>query len=462
MLTRRDLLIGGGLATAGMAGGLGIGLAGRAAAAAPDVVLTAQPARFALQPGVVTEGLRSYAADGPPPVLRLKQGEPFVADLDNRLDEATTVHWHGLRVPNAADGVPYVTQPLVDPGERFRYAFSPPDAGTFWYHPHCNTLDQMGHGLTGVLVVEEPEDPGFDQEVVLNLRDFRLGDDGQFTQQWVPRQAARAGTFGTVLTANWLQAPVYDAPAGGLVRLRLAATDVTRIYKLRATGAEAQVIALDGHPVPAPFALPDDFLLAPGQRLDLAVRMPAGEGEEAVLETLAGNRLAPLARLRAVGRARARSLAELAPLSTNPLPAPDLAAAETVEFAFSATADTSAVESLCGTLGYTFWAINRRAWPGDTPDPGAPLAVLRLGRSYVFSLANRTPHAHPIHLHGMAFRLLASNKRTLLPLVTDTALLLPDERIDVALVADNPGDWVFHCHVIEHQKTGMTGFIRVE
>jgi FtsP/CotA-like multicopper oxidase with cupredoxin domain len=460
-LTRRELLIGCGLTAAGMAGGLSVGLAGRATAAAPDMVIAPQPARFALVPGAVTDVL-SYAPDAPPPVIRIRQGEVFVAELDNRLDERTTIHWHGLRVPNAMDGVPYLTQPPVEPGERFRYAFTPPDAGTFWYHPHCNTLEQMGHGLTGVLVVEEAEDPGFDAEVVLNLRDFRLGDDGRFLPPSIPRQAARAGTFGTVLTANWRQAPVHDAPAGGLVRLRLAATDVTRIYRLRMTGGEAEAIALDGNPAPTPFALPDDFLLGPGQRLDLAVRMPDGEGEEAALATLAGNRLVTLARLRATGASLGRSLAELAPLPPNPVPEPDLSAAETLAFEFSATADTADRPSVCGTPGYTFWAINRQAWPGDMPDPGAPLVVLRLGRSYVLSLSNRTPHMHPIHLHGMSFRLLHSNRRELLPLVTDTALLLPDERVDVALVADNPGDWVFHCHIIEHQKTGMTGFIRVE
>lgn len=460
-IARRDFLIGGALTGAGIAGGLGAGLIGRARAAAPDVVLTAQPGRFALDGATVTDGTLSYLPDAPPPVLRLQQGVPFVADLDNRLAEPTTVHWHGMRIANAMDGVPYLTQPLVEPGQQFRYAFTPPDAGTFWYHPHCNTLEQMGHGLTGLLIVEEAEDPGFDAEVALNLRDFRVGEDGQFITQFMPRQSGRAGTYGTLLTANWQQQPVYDAPAGGLVRLRLAATDVTRIYKLRGENGQARVIALDANPVPAPFPL-DEYPLGPGQRMDLAVRMPGGEGEAFILETIAGTRVVPLARIRAVGADLGRSLDDLAPLPANPVPEPDLANAETIPFEFTATADTSQVPSFCGTLGYTFWAINRVAWPGDIPEPGAPLAALRLGRSYIFSLNNRTPHSHPIHLHGMSFRLLRSNKRELPPLVTDTALILPDERMEVALVADNPGDWVFHCHIVEHQKTGMTGYIRVE
>ncbi len=127
----------------------------------------------------------------------------------------------------------------------------------------------------------------------------------------------------------------------------------------------------------------------------------------------------------------------------------------------TATAEHKAAPSICGSLGYTFWAINKVPWPGDTPDPIAPIEEMKLGKSYVLQVANRTPHAHPIHLHGLSFRILNSNKRTFLPPPTDTILLLPDEQAEVALVADNPGDWVVHCHIIEHQKTGMTGYFKI-
>ncbi len=91
----------------------------------------------------------------------------------------------------------------------------------------------------------------------------------------------------------------------------------------------------------------------------------------------------------------------------------------------------------------------------------APLVEMRLGKSYVFNLENNTPHAHPIHLHGMNFKVISSNARAVQPLITDTYLVLPDEKVQLALVADNVGDWVLHCHIIEHQKTGMTSFVRV-
>lgn len=402
----------------------------------------------------------TYGDQGMPPVLRLRRGELFRAQLANFIDEPTTVHWHGLRIANAMDGVPFMTQPYVYPGDSFDYAFVPPDAGTFWYHPHCNTLEQMGHGLTGVLVVEDRDDPAFDGEIVLNLRDWRLDESGKFLAPFRPRDAARTGTYGTVRTANWQQQPVYDVPAGGLVRLRVAITDVTRIYAFGVEGGEARVIALDGNPVAERFT-PQALQLGPGQRLDLAVRMPDQEGAIVGLRDLRGTKSIVLAGLRAVGPTLRRDLREVAALSSNPVKPCDVNQAVRIPLVLSATAENAPSGDICGALGYSFWAINKRPWPGDTRDPTTPLAELKLGRSYIVEMANTTPQLHPIHLHGMSFTLLKSNKRTLPPLVSDTFLILPDEKVELGLVADNPGDWLFHCHVIEHQKSGMTSYLRV-
>jgi FtsP/CotA-like multicopper oxidase with cupredoxin domain len=358
------------------------------------------------------------------------------------------------------DGVPFLIQPYVYTGDHFDYAFTPPDAGTFWYHPHCNTLIQMGHGLTGVIVVENPDDPQFDAELVVNLRDWRLCDDGQFIQQFRPRDAARSGTYGTVRTANWHEEPQYDAPAGGLVRLRLAITDVTRIYSLQLEGAEAAVIAIDGNPVPERFPL-DLLQIGPGQRLDLAVRVPDREGAVLGLKDIRGTKKKVLATLRAVGASLKRDLRDLAALEPNPVPAPDLSSARHIPLALSATAENVPADSICGSLGYSFWAINKVPWSGDTPDPTAPLAELKLGRSYVIDMENLTPHAHPIHLHGMSFTVLSSSTGPVRPLVSDTYLIQPDEKVQLGFVADSPGDWLLHCHIIEHQKTGMTSYVRV-
>ena len=237
LLTRRNLLKASAVAGAY---GIGIGVAGKfgLAEAAPEpYLLKAVKTQAALTNTGLTKDIMSWGDGGMPPVLRMTKGKPYAARLTNTLDEPTTIHWHGLRIANKMDGVPFMTQPYVYTGDSFDYAFTPPDAGTFWYHPHCNTLTQMGHGMTGVIVVEDEADPTFDSEVVLNLRDWRLGSDGQFIAPFRPRDAAKTGTYGTVRTANWHQEPQYDAPACGLIRLRIAVTDVTLIFSLKMEGA---------------------------------------------------------------------------------------------------------------------------------------------------------------------------------------------------------------------------------
>lgn len=98
---------------------------------------------------------------------------------------------------------------------------------------------------------------------------------------------------------------------------------------------------------------------------------------------------------------------------------------------------------------------------GRYADPTAPLAELKLGKSYVIDMENLTPQVHPIHLHGMSFKVLSSSKRQIQPQITDTYLIQADEKVQLGFVADNPGDWLLHCHIIEHQKTGMTSYLRV-
>lgn len=448
--------------------GAGVGLAGRfgmAKAAAHPITLEAVKRDAVIVGNEATHSVLTYESAGlsvgpMPPLLRLTRGEPFAAQLKNSIDEPTTIHWHGLRIPNAMDGVPFLTQPYVYTGDTFDYAFTPPDAGTFWYHPHCNTLTQMGHGMTGVLVVEDPNDPVFDAEIVLNLRDWRLGGDGQFIAQFKPRDAAKSGTYGTVRTANWAVEPTHDAPAGGLVRLRLAVTDVTRIYTLKLVGADALIMAIDGQPLPVGEPL-DTAVISPGQRLDLIIRMPDDEGAIVKLEDIRPSTPKVVANFRAVGTSLKRNLGDAPTFRPNAPVEADFSTATAIPLVLSATAENAAKESFCGSLGYSFWAINKVPWPGDSDDPTAPLAELKLGQTYLLNMENVTPHAHPIHLHGMNFQVVSSSKGPVAPLVSDTYLIMPDEKVQLALVADNLGDWVFHCHIIEHQKTGMTGYFRV-
>jgi FtsP/CotA-like multicopper oxidase with cupredoxin domain len=429
---------------------------------ADPIAINVQNAAFDLGKGL-THGLVSTSKNMPPPVLRLRKNQPAKLRVSNQLSDYTTMHWHGLRIPNKMDGVPYLTQFPIGPGTSFDYEFTPPDSGTYWYHPHCQTMEQMAHGLTGILIVEDEKDPQFDAEIALNLKDFHLDKDGGLDTPYTKRGAARGGTMGNVMATNWLQNPSYKAPAGGLVRLRIAATDTARIYRIALDGAKGKVVAMDGHATDlVPWPTKDTpLIVAPGQRVDMAIQMPT-EGGVVTLNhhALSGSR--SLAQLVPVGQNLKHQLEDLPALARNLLPEPDLSTAETHEFLFGWTPEADPQNNgWCGSLGYSFWSINKKPWPGDAEPNVGPLAEMKLGKSYILRLRNESPNDHPIHLHGLVFKLLRSNKRDIPQIWTDTAHLLKDETIDVALVADNLGDWAFHCHVIEHQKSGLAGYLSV-
>ncbi|MGH6739863.1 MAG: multicopper oxidase domain-containing protein, partial [Bradyrhizobium sp.] len=150
-------------------------------AAEPKLIearLEARPARVQLVPAEYpSTEVWAYNGTIPGPVLRVRQGDRLRAMVKNALAEGTTVHWHGIRLPNAMDGVPVITQPSIEPGGEFLYDFVPPDAGTFFYHPHQRSYEQVGRGLAGVLIVEEREPPKVDRDVVWVLGDWRLNRD---------------------------------------------------------------------------------------------------------------------------------------------------------------------------------------------------------------------------------------------------------------------------------------------
>lgn len=438
--------------------------------------LTAAPRRRLLNSSP-TEIL-DYADGEGPVVLRMKQGEWLQAMLTNKLNEHTSIHWHGIRLPNAMDGVPYLTQPPVQPGESFTYAFRPPDTGTFFFHPHCNTVEQLGRGLAGVLVIEGDETRPFDADIVLAYRDWRIGADGEFLPLMTDAGAAKAGTFGDHRTVNDKVQPVYQAPAGGDIRLRFLNLDMSRIVDLGVDGAEAWLIATDGNGLP-PRKL-KSWRMGPAMRADLCLRMPAMPGVKVRIMNYYAAQPLVLAEIEATGPALDRPPFEVAPLRMGHLPEPELDGAETFPLRLTAaTAPNSGsgdlppdlvlpdgevlryADALCLTPD-TFWSFNGKSWPmQDHEVLPPPLVTFRRGKSYIIELINQTPHMHPIHLHGHTFKVIASSKEEVVPHFADTTLVAPKERVKIAFKADNPGDWMIHCHIIEHQETGMMGIFRV-
>ncbi len=421
-----------------------------------DYVLVAKEAPIELMPGKITPAL-TFNEVAPAPVIKAKQGQRLRIKLINQLAQATTIHWHGIRIDNAMDGVPFLTQPPVMPGESFVYEFVTPDAGTFWYHPHINSVEQLSKGMVGLIVVEEANKLDFDADIPLILKKWRLDDNGRFMQLSTPRKAARMGTPGTWQTINDKHEPTYDVPAGGAVRLRLANLDNTLTYDLLIEHDDVKYLSYDGMPL-IPAREQQEYPLGPGMRIDAGLIAPQTIGKEIGIYRVRGTRKELLCTLRSIA-STVTPKTEIPTLPANPISVPDLENAETHHFTF----DWSGAVAPMGESGKpSFWAINKIPWQGMMEGKiPPPLVQLALGNSYIFELENTSQYHHPIHMHGVVFTVLNSNKRDIKPYQADTVMLGKYETIQVAFKADNPGRWMYHCHLIEHMKTGLMGYFEI-
>ncbi|RUO99769.1 multicopper oxidase family protein [Hyphomicrobium sp.] len=406
------------------------------------------------------------------PIVRVKLGERLDTVFRNNLPregEVASIHWHGLRIPNTQDGVPYMTQQPIPPGGEGRYSFVPPDTGSFFFHTHCNSVEHFGRGLMGTLIVEGDEITPADGEIVLMMKDWRIGPDGKFLPFSTDEGAAKSGTAGTVRSVNGATSPVISVPSAANVRIRFYNLDPMRISEIGFEDAQAAIIALDGNGVP-PMPL-ESWRLGTAMRVDILLRTAAPGGSIKLYDYFSAEPFV-LAEFKSEGPPKRTDAFVPTPLKVMPFAKLDEANAQLIPFEFSATPTGAAVAAIGAGPGIeigplclakrTFWAINKQAWPGrDHRDLGPPLAVLKAGQSYIFELNNTTPRAHPIHIHGHTFEVLNSSKRDLPRFRCDTILLIPNERIQVGLVAGEPGKWMFHCHILEHQEAGMMGYIEV-
>jgi len=461
--TRRDFLAASGAALAWA------GLPPVRAADGRDVLrLRTGQATFSLAPHGpdAVQGCWGYGGTVPGPVIRVRQGTPLRVVLENGLTQDTTIHWHGIRLPNAMDGVPHLTQAPVAPGGRFEYAFVPPDAGTYWYHPHANAPEQLGRGLSGALIVEEPKPYPADRDLVWLLDDWMLDRHGHVVDGFDDYHArSHDGRVGNTVTINGALPDEVAVRPHERIRLRLINAANARIFRLRLGDLPAHVIALDGQPV-APFEA-GRVVLGPGMRADLVldVTAPAGAGID-VIDDFYAPAAYRLVTLRVAGEpARAAAVARTPPpLPANPVPEPepDGAAHHVIEFAGGMMGRLPREEMLRLMRSGLAWTVNGQAHAADAHARHAPLFAVRRGQSCRLTLVNDTRWFHPIHLHGHHFRVLARNGRPepRTPL-RDTVLMAPEERVEIAFRADNPGDWMLHCHVLEHHAGGMGGVFRV-
>lgn len=406
-----------------------------------------------------------YNGSAPGPELRVRQGETFSAVLDNGLpSQGTSIHWHGVRLPNEMDGVPNVTQPPVLPGERFEYAFVAQDAGTFWYHPHMNSLEQVSRGMSGVLVVEEREPPEVDTELTLVLDDWRMTEDAQIHESFGNmHDMSHAGRLGNYVTVNGQFQWTRQVGTGDRLRLRLVNTATARIFTLRAQGIRLWVAALDGMPLEKPREV-TELRLGPAQRVDVVADVVAQPNSEALLASVERDGQFLVAAFPTGASAPKTSRAAPAPFPPNAHPEPDLSVARSAILVMEGGAMRGLPNgALYKGVQMEMSALveNRQVWAfnGQAGMSEAPLIEAKVGETIRISIENRTAFPHAQHLHGYHFRLIDKDER--LGAWRDTVLIDPNETRDIAFVAQTPGDWMFHCHMLAHQMAGMMTWIRV-
>jgi FtsP/CotA-like multicopper oxidase with cupredoxin domain len=411
-------------------------LAGMAACAILPVRAEAQADGFRViraRPGVARlrgddlTPVRGFDGTVPGPVLRVKRGEEIKMRLLNELVTEMTVHWHGVRVPNAMDGVAGLTQAAIGPGESFDYRFEPPDAGTFWYRAHTRTIEDRA--LYGLLLVDESEPVAVDRDLALILDAWALGADGRLSMDGAPQ-----------FTVNGL--PSLDIPinANERVRLRLLNAARNRLITVRIDRHAATVVAIDGQPA-EPFAARDSrVILAPGNRIDLFVDASLTPGSSAPIFIGSEEREAPIARLvygPGVGP-RSAILPDVKPLPANPLP-------ERMNFASGIKLEIVLDDPR-----------HRRSGGGY----GRPLFTTTARQTVMLAFKNTSDRAHVAHLHGHHARLLDAMDDGWKPFWLDTVLAPPQRTTRVAFVADNRGKWLIESDVLG-VRAGMRAWFEV-
>jgi len=411
-----------------------------------EVELVASPSTIELIDGTATD-VWSYNGSVPGPPIRISLGDTLRVTVRNELEAATTIHWHGIRVPNDMDGVPDVNQPRIEAGESFVYEFTPPDAGTYWYHSHTDGSEQLERGLYGSLVVDDRENTtDYDHDVVWVLDDWRLTDDGQIDPEFnTSNDRTQSGRWGNLITVNAGIDEQLEVRPGDRIRLRLVNASNGRVYTPDFGNLDATLIAVDGL-ITKTNRDASSLVLAPGNRVDLDIVAPTTAGSYTVNDLYSGLSQ-PLASLLVADQ-------ELA--TANDFAAPTNPAVPDWESALEAPVDHELVFETVNVDDEWLWTINGKSYPDHEP------LELTAGQFTKIRLVNQTHPLHPMHLHGQFFKVLTRNGEPVdEPHFRDTVLLDRLDVVEIGLVPLDEGTWVLHCHIQEHAEAGMMTIMNV-
>lgn len=439
-----------------------------------DLTLRAAPSTARLRGSVDTE-VWSYNGEYPAPLIRLRRGDEARILLVNELDEDTIVHWHGLDVPERADGHPRFA---IAPGEEYAYDFQVTDApGLYWYHPHTHgrTAPQTYMGMAGLLIIDDEEEaalglPSGEFELGLVLQDKRLGDGGQLRYAPAMGPDRMFGYLGDTGVANGVADAQVEVKRG-TYRLRIVNGANARIFEL-ALGDDLPftLLGADGGLLSEPTSL-RRLTLATGERADLLVDFSdATPGQSIMLRSAEFEIPGMMMGMGGMGGGRGQGMGGMHRMAG----VPQGGAMDLLEFVVSdeagpqfeipATLNRSLDPAADpGGVDRTFHfdsrmmqhSINGRPFEMGRIDERIPL-----GQREVWEFVNDGAFPHPVHVHGGQHRILSREGGRAGVLSwergrKDTALLLPGERIRMAVEFRHAGIFLLHCHNLEHEDAGM-------
>jgi FtsP/CotA-like multicopper oxidase with cupredoxin domain len=407
-----------------------------------EIALEAREADVELVAGHPTHAF-TYGGTIPGPLIRGTLGDRLVVHFTNHLPEPTTIHWHGLRVDNAMDGVPDVTQPAVPPGGTFDYVLDLRDAGLFWYHPHVDSAAQVGFGLYGAVLVDDPSEPPLGDEVVLVLSDIDLAPDGSLLPADASGELASVfGREGNHILVNGRVRPALRVVAGLPLRLRVVNAAKARYFQLALDRQSFTWIGGDGGRFSGPITT-DMPVLAPGQRGDFVV-VPSGPSGSAI-----PLRWVPFDR--GYGTTTGREPVTIMDVDV-------VAQSGRAAVPVSITRDVEALDTsaLPTTLTMTMASVGGHTVLGFDGLASTRTIDAALGDTQVWSLRNETDWAHPFHLHGFFFQVVGEAPARW----RDTVSVPAHATVRIVTRFDErPGSWMFHCHILDHAELGMMGML---
>jgi FtsP/CotA-like multicopper oxidase with cupredoxin domain len=404
--------------------------------------ITAQESPINLPTGKIINSW-TYNGSTPGPEIRISLGDTIKIPFTNHLPQPTTIHFHGVRVPNAMDGVPSVTQEEIPPNGTFVYEFTPKDAGTFWFHPHVRGSEQVERGLYGTLIVEDDYSKNLDQDKVVVLDDWRLSSETKINEDFNhPHDVSHDGRWGDLITANNKETEIITGVAGEHIRLRLVNAANGRVFE-PIFSTPVEIVAIDGMYLEAPLVY-EGLEIAPGNRLDIELKLPANTKEIEMYDKVSALET-PLIRIKIDTQQIAKTDENHA--YPKDIEIPDWNNPKTLE----ASPDYEYV--LGGNGGHMMsssWAINGDVYGKDTAK------LYKEDKPVKVRFRNNSLRYHPMHLHGQFFKVIARNDKPVDENYwRDTVIVHGSETVDVIMIPIDIGKWAMHCHILEHAEAGM-------